>query len=282
MSNKEATLARYSPGVPPAAAEDLPVYMQSNLSSIASMVNSPTRNFPPLNKAPEKPRIGDIAYADGIAWDPGFGEGLYIYTEEGWVLVSGPSGGSGSTPVGGIIMWSGWAIPVHWTICDGSPAPNGMPTPDLIGRFVRGSYASGHGEIGGNDVTDGHVLTEYEMPSHYHGMENHTHEQQGTFSGYTGESGGHSHNVIEGRSLLHTMISYQRSTTAPTSQVIGADGATGGWRDASNHQHYVSLELSGSTSEGGQGITTSKGGNGEHSHDFEPPYYTLAYIMRYE
>jgi hypothetical protein len=84
--SKESTLARYNPGVPPADSSDLPLYMQSNLSSIASMVNSPIRNFPPLNKEPDKPRIGDIAFANGSVdgWDPGMGRGLYYY-DSAWV-----------------------------------------------------------------------------------------------------------------------------------------------------------------------------------------------------
>jgi len=277
MSNKEATLARYSPGVPPAAAEDLPVYMQSNLSSIASMVNSPTRNFPPLNKAPEKPRIGDIAYADGIAWDPGFGEGLYIYTEEGWVLVSGPSGGSGSTPVGGIIMWSGWAIPVHWTICDGSPAPNGMPTPDLIGRFVRGSHASGHGAIGGRTVTDGTALTMDQMPEHTHTI-SHNHPQNGTFT--STEGGFHSHNIIEGRNLTHTRMLVNRTNVEPLQEFGGNNGQTAGWQNAPDHTHRITI--SGNTGDSHASIAGYTGGYATHNHEFEPPYYTLAYIMRYE
>ncbi len=82
--SKESTLARYNPGVPPVESSDLPVYMQSNLSSIASMVNSPIRNFPPLNKEPLKPREGDLAFADGSAWDPGEGRGLY-YFDSAWI-----------------------------------------------------------------------------------------------------------------------------------------------------------------------------------------------------
>ena len=86
--SKENTLARYLPGVPPTDAEELPIFLQVNLGSIASMVNSPIKNFAPLNKAPEKPREGDIAYANGSSWDPSDGRGLYYYNGTIWVFIA--------------------------------------------------------------------------------------------------------------------------------------------------------------------------------------------------
>lgn len=38
-----------------------------------------------LARAPDKPRIGLIVYADGTNWDPGAGQGFYGYTNSGWV-----------------------------------------------------------------------------------------------------------------------------------------------------------------------------------------------------
>lgn len=35
--------------------------------------------------APAKPGVGQVYYADGTSWNPGSGEGLYIYTSAGWV-----------------------------------------------------------------------------------------------------------------------------------------------------------------------------------------------------
>jgi hypothetical protein len=41
-----------------------------------------------LAVAPEKPRAGMLAYADGSNWDPGSGEGLYRYSSGGaWVFI---------------------------------------------------------------------------------------------------------------------------------------------------------------------------------------------------
>lgn len=33
--------------------------------------------------APDKPRQGRVVYADGTTWNPGSGEGLYLYTSGG-------------------------------------------------------------------------------------------------------------------------------------------------------------------------------------------------------
>ncbi|WP_146218923.1 hypothetical protein [Undibacterium pigrum] len=39
--------------------------------------------------APVKPRDGDVRYADGIAWNPGAGVGVYYYkgATSSWVLL---------------------------------------------------------------------------------------------------------------------------------------------------------------------------------------------------
>jgi len=37
----------------------------------------------PVFVVPEKPRPGDIRYADGVKWNPGSGEGIYFYNQSG-------------------------------------------------------------------------------------------------------------------------------------------------------------------------------------------------------
>lgn len=39
-----------------------------------------------LNVEPRKPRKGLIVYADGTNWNPGSGEGIYVY-KSAWVLL---------------------------------------------------------------------------------------------------------------------------------------------------------------------------------------------------
>ena len=46
--------------------------------------------------------------------------------------------GFGTIPVGGIIMWSGTAIPSGWALCNGQTV-NGQGTPDLRERFIMGA-----------------------------------------------------------------------------------------------------------------------------------------------
>jgi microcystin-dependent protein len=76
--------------------------------------------------------------------------------------------GYGTVPMGGIIMWSGSAVPAGWHLCDGSAG-----TPDLRGRFVLGS---GNGvsltprtiaQTGGAETK---ALSVSEMPSHSHSV----------------------------------------------------------------------------------------------------------------
>ena len=86
MSNVRKT-ARFSPAPAPDNVEELPEYLDASLASVSSLVNSPTRNFAPLSEAPPKPLVGDVAFANGSGWDPGFGGGLYVYAGGEWVAL---------------------------------------------------------------------------------------------------------------------------------------------------------------------------------------------------
>jgi len=44
-------------------------------------------HYDKVHVAPPKPRDGDIAYADGSDWDPGGGQGVYIFEEPAAVWV---------------------------------------------------------------------------------------------------------------------------------------------------------------------------------------------------
>lgn len=43
--------------------------------------------FKPVHREPTKPRVGLVAYADGTDWNPGSGEGLYVYKSTGWAAL---------------------------------------------------------------------------------------------------------------------------------------------------------------------------------------------------
>lgn len=42
-------------------------------------------DLPVLHAAPTKVKSGMVRYADGTDWNPGSGEGVYVYTSGGWV-----------------------------------------------------------------------------------------------------------------------------------------------------------------------------------------------------
>ncbi len=69
----------------PSKAEDIPAYLQTELDRISAIIsNLADGHFDVSNVAPDKPRTGDIRYADGTNWNPGStGEGVYIYLSTG-------------------------------------------------------------------------------------------------------------------------------------------------------------------------------------------------------
>ena len=84
---------------------------------------------------------------------------------------TGTLSGYGTTPIGGIIMWSGSPsqVPDGWALCDGRTS-NGRMTPDLKGRFIVG-YDQGDSDYGSVGKTGGAksvALTVAQLPSHAH------------------------------------------------------------------------------------------------------------------
>ena len=71
---------RYTKSPVPSNPEDIPAYLQSELDKISAIVgNIAEGHFDVSNVAPSKPRAGDVRYADGTNWNPGSGEGVYVY-----------------------------------------------------------------------------------------------------------------------------------------------------------------------------------------------------------
>ena len=155
--------------------------------------------------------------------------------------------GRGAIPVGGIIIWTGTTatIPDNWTLCDGKTL-NGLSTPDLRGRFIV-SYSDinttyDKGNSGGENF---HALTTNEMPAHTHGTE---------------DAGEHSHGFSD----------------QVRNDDLNADPGSGA--DASNSKTTTTR-------------TTASGGDHQHvipstglgnDHENRPPYYVVAYIIRYQ
>jgi len=78
-------MIRYTPAPVPNNAEDIPAYLRQEFERMSGIINNiADGHFDVSNVAPEKPRTGDIRYADGSNWNPGStGEGVYIYLSTG-------------------------------------------------------------------------------------------------------------------------------------------------------------------------------------------------------
>lgn len=78
---------RFEPATVPQDPADLPRYIQDMFNDIANAINVVRDgHIDVIYSAPTKPQQGDIRYADGTSWNPGSGEGLYLYNSAGaWV-----------------------------------------------------------------------------------------------------------------------------------------------------------------------------------------------------
>jgi hypothetical protein len=76
---------RYTKSPVPSNPEELSSYLQAELSRISEVINKiADGHFDVSNVEPDKPRTGDIRYADGTNWNPGStGEGVYVYLSTG-------------------------------------------------------------------------------------------------------------------------------------------------------------------------------------------------------
>jgi len=78
-------MIRYAPAPVPDKSEDIPAYLRQEFNRMSGIINNiADGHFDVSNAAPDKPRTGDIRYADGSNWNPGStGEGVYIYLSTG-------------------------------------------------------------------------------------------------------------------------------------------------------------------------------------------------------
>ncbi|MEF3075169.1 hypothetical protein V2P20_09040 [Methylobacter sp. Wu1] len=88
MRTENISSIEYSPNQPPSNPSDLQRYLIDEFQRISAAINALSAGH--LDKsyaAPEKPRDGDIRYADGTTWNPGSGIGVYRYNGSAWVLL---------------------------------------------------------------------------------------------------------------------------------------------------------------------------------------------------
>lgn len=87
MRNPNLGTAFYAPGVVPWKPEDLPRFLQEELTKISAVVQ--TVALGQLDKTyvePAKPREGMVRLADGTRWNPDseHGQGVYCYYNGAW------------------------------------------------------------------------------------------------------------------------------------------------------------------------------------------------------
>ena len=69
-------------------SDDLVRYLSVELQRIANTLDQlATGHIDKTYVAPDKPRDGDIRYADGTEWNPGSGAGVYLLKASSWVLL---------------------------------------------------------------------------------------------------------------------------------------------------------------------------------------------------
>ena len=112
----------YQPGSPPQVSGEAYILGETlfrELRAIATEFDGFDRGkvWQPTYVAPTKPRTGQMAYADGTQWNPGYGEGLYEYrsdgawhklsfspTSTGWVAMTGTADKGTTYAVGTVTL----------------------------------------------------------------------------------------------------------------------------------------------------------------------------------
>ena len=86
------SVKRFNPNPAPIQVEQLPDYLFNELNRMGDiLLNIDLFRLEPTYVEPTRPRPGDIRYASGTAidpngWNPGSGEGIYLYDLSGsWV-----------------------------------------------------------------------------------------------------------------------------------------------------------------------------------------------------
>lgn len=74
---------------PPENQESLSIYLDDSFQEVESSLSEIADGLHEvLNVAPSKPQVGQEVYADGTNFNPGSGEGLYIYKSTGWAFIA--------------------------------------------------------------------------------------------------------------------------------------------------------------------------------------------------
>lgn len=185
-------------------------------------------------------------------------------------------------PVGIIAGFSSSSmIPQSWAICDGQTI-EGFTTPDLSGKFIKGTTNMFENGVHNDDVFDDNktkegkiILKNENMPKHKHIIE---------------EDGLHNHNVVSNNSGPHThslqvnggSVAAQSITENNNNFVLSASEGTSTnintQENSTQHSHTINISESGSHTH----IVEEHGLISPKPIDIMPPYYTLVYIIKYK
>ena len=168
-------------------------------------------------------------------------------------------------PIGTIIMFNGQSknIPEGWAMCDGN---NG--TPNLIDKFIKGSYAAGQ-TGGANEVT----LTIDNLPSHTHNVTTSVTNQPNTIA--VDPAGSEQKPNAFPVETAVALIGEDKSSIYGQAESDGGNSNPFWKRDNTGWAKLTDvLNLAGTTT-----ITLEETGKGQ-PFKILPSYYTLIYIMK--
>jgi hypothetical protein len=82
-------MINYTPSPIPTDTSSIPAYLVSEFNKIALAMQHGPNNMEKTYVAPDKPRDGDLKYADGTHWNPGSGVGIYYYkgSASAWIFL---------------------------------------------------------------------------------------------------------------------------------------------------------------------------------------------------
>jgi hypothetical protein len=85
MRTRNLSTVFYNPGVAPSNADDMRRFVGDELIKIQIAITAlADGHLDETHVTPDKPRDGDIRFADGTNFNPGLGQGVYCYYNTTW------------------------------------------------------------------------------------------------------------------------------------------------------------------------------------------------------